>query len=439
MGPSGTLATEPGYAWLDGDQLRVGPDALRAASLQPRRVYNRFWAELDQAPIQRSDARTVTHADLAYAQLSQLWESLGREAKDALFVVPGSMQRQQLALLLGIARAIGIPVRGLVDAAVASAPRPFPEARLVHWDVGLHAAWLSELRQDDGVERGDFEALPKLGLASLREAQVASIARSFVDQARFDPLHDAGGEQALHERLPEIVAALAHVRSARIELAHTGSSRVAEIRRADLARPATELYRALRERAERAASGPLVALVSHRLADLPGFHEAMAETPGLEILRLEPEAACRGALARLEQIPPGEAGHKRIRRLAWEGAEPASSTPTAAAPATVPPPTHVVFRGLAHRLRGSFELGSEPPSGPGLQIVAEDGNVAARHCTLLRGGKGEVRVEVREGARTFVNAVPVEGHTPLHAGDTLRLGDPGVDLQLVAVQDSDGA
>ena len=324
-GPGRTLAIEPGYAWLDGDQIRVGADAFRASSLEPRRVHNRFWAELDQAPIERPGTRTVTHADLAYEQLSQLWTSMAEAASDALFVVPGSMRREQLALLLGIADSCRIPVRGLLDSAVASCSRSFPGAQLLHWDVGLHSACITALDQSDGVEQREVEALPQLGLASLREAQVASIARAFVEQARFDPLHDAGGEQALHDRLPEFVAALHDHASARIELQVSSTKRVAEIRRADLARPVAELAYAMREQSLQMAEGPVVALVSHRLADLPGFAEATDGAARLELVPLEPDAACRGALARLDQVPRGKTGHTRVRRLAWDRPEPVAA------------------------------------------------------------------------------------------------------------------
>lgn len=322
--PSGVLAIEPGYAWLDGEEVIVGEDAFRAASLQPRQVHSRYWSGLDRTEIRRERGRPITRADLAWEQLRQLWERCGSGADDAVFVVPGWMQRDQLALLLGIADAAHVPVRGLVDVAVASCERAFPGARLLHLDVGLHLAAVTALEQDGAIERRDVEVIPGLGLAALRAAQVSAIARAFVEQARFDPLHDAGGEQALHDRLPDLVGALRARASARLQLDHGGVTRSAEIQRRDLTRPAAELCRALRDRVESAGEGPRVALVSHRVAELPGFSELMREVPRLEVVRLQPEAPCRGALARLDQIPLGGPGHRRVRRVSLPASVPAA-------------------------------------------------------------------------------------------------------------------
>jgi hypothetical protein len=96
-------------------------------------------------------------------------------------------------------------------------------------------------------------------------------------------------------------------------------SRSADVHRDELVRPAAPLFEALAARA-RAGGGPVVVCASHRLADLPGFAEAMRAVPDCEIVRLDPEAACLGALERLDEIPRGGPGHRLIRRLRFERA-----------------------------------------------------------------------------------------------------------------------
>ena len=41
----------PGYAMIEGDRLLTGAAARAACRLRPRHVDNRFWAELDTAPL----------------------------------------------------------------------------------------------------------------------------------------------------------------------------------------------------------------------------------------------------------------------------------------------------------------------------------------------------------------------------------------------------
>jgi hypothetical protein len=321
---SGVVAQEPGYALVEGNDIVVGHEAYRQASLKPRHIHNHFWSELSTQALPRTESRPLNHADLAYSQLSKLWADLGGGARDALFVVPSSFEREQLALLLGIAKACEIPVRGLVDASVASTTRAHHGATLHHWDLGLHAAVLSELSQEGGVERIGGEILPRRGLAALREGWIGGIVRAFVDQSRFDPSHDAEGEQALLDGLDEFVATVMERDRARLELQQNGVAHRAEIRRADLLRSSREVLGALIERlvvggreGGEQGSAPVVVQASHRLADLPGFREALERAGDVTLVALEPDAACLGALARLDQIPVGGEGHRLVRRLDW--------------------------------------------------------------------------------------------------------------------------
>ena len=54
------------------------------------------------------------------------------------------------------------------------------------------------------------------------------------------------------------------------------------------------------------------------------------------------------------------------------------------------------------------------------------------HCSLQRHGD-VVLVEDHSTYGTFLNGARIEGSAPLAAGDRLRLGTPGIVLQLIAV------
>jgi len=60
--------------------------------------------------------------------------------------------------------------------------------------------------------------------------------------------------------------------------------------------------------------------------------------------------------------------------------------------------------------------------------------VSRHHCTL-RTSNGDVAVEDHAGGDTFVNGERVGDRAPLRAGDRLRLGSPGLELLLVAVEE----
>jgi pSer/pThr/pTyr-binding forkhead associated (FHA) protein len=66
-----------------------------------------------------------------------------------------------------------------------------------------------------------------------------------------------------------------------------------------------------------------------------------------------------------------------------------------------------------------------------LQVVGAAAGVSRVHCSLLRTPQG---VTVIDHSRygTWLNDEAVIGRAPLRAGDRLRLGRPGVTLELIA-------
>ncbi|MGB8327879.1 MAG: FHA domain-containing protein, partial [Steroidobacteraceae bacterium] len=78
-------------------------------------------------------------------------------------------------------------------------------------------------------------------------------------------------------------------------------------------------------------------------------------------------------------------------------------------------------------------LTSAPTSGAATIELPEGlAAVSRRHCTLLREG-GELMLIDHSRYGTLVNGERVAGRTRLRTGDTVRLGDPPVELSLIAV------
>src|SRR5690606_25694718 len=133
----GVLAVEPGYALAERGNIVTGSEAYRQARLKPRQVSNRYWSELSLEPGSSGIDGVGNAAELAYAQLSDIWRRLGSE-DPVVFVVPGYYSREQLGLLVGLAEEAGVTVAALVDAAAAASMRPYPARQLVYVDAGLH-------------------------------------------------------------------------------------------------------------------------------------------------------------------------------------------------------------------------------------------------------------------------------------------------------------
>ena len=116
---SGIIVESPGFALAVGNGLELGEAAEQQARLQPTNSYNKYWHELSMEPL--AHANNIRHyADIAYAQLLHLAE-LGEIDGDAIFAVPGNFTRQQLAILLGLAKQCPFNTVGVVDSALTAA------------------------------------------------------------------------------------------------------------------------------------------------------------------------------------------------------------------------------------------------------------------------------------------------------------------------------
>jgi pSer/pThr/pTyr-binding forkhead associated (FHA) protein len=78
-------------------------------------------------------------------------------------------------------------------------------------------------------------------------------------------------------------------------------------------------------------------------------------------------------------------------------------------------------------------LGRAPGDGPGVLELPEGiAGLSRRHCTLRRAG-GETVLVDHSRFGTFVDGQRVDGRALLAAGSHLRLGTPGIELALVAL------
>jgi hypothetical protein len=436
------VAEEPGCAMLDGLEPQTGAAALRRARLQPLFAETRHWQELGTAPLPRAMPAAATYADVAHAQLVQLARAAGDAGGEALYAVPAWYTREQLAVLLGVAREAGLPAIGLVDAGLAaSALEPVP-GFLVHLELTMHRTVVTVLEHAGELRRARYELLPQHGWLALQQAWLDMIAAAFVRKTRFDPLHEAASEQRLWDALPGWLAALESDSTLTIELPAAGATLAIELTRADFVAAVNGLYDDVVRILQRArpAAGPLHVRASQRWTRLPGFTDRLAELRDCASLPLPRGAAALGALAFERVLRRDPARLTFVQRLPvpLARAQAGVAEPVARVAAN-DRPTHLVHLGRAWSLgREPLHVGSAVPAGRRGLIVAAGPGVSRLHCTLVRDESG-AWLEDTSTYGTFLNGAKIGGRVALRAGDRLRLGNPGVDLELVRVVDGDGA
>jgi hypothetical protein len=430
--------SSPGYAWLEREPAVVGDAALRASRIEPLNINNRFWSELDERPLLVRSAAGRSHADLAFLHLAQIWRDLAERPQSVRFAVPATLRPQQLALLLGIAREANVPVSGFVDTAVALASAAPDTGRLLYVDVHLHHTVVTAVAVGERARRERSEVARSAGWLALIDGWLRMIGREFVARTRFDPLHRAALEQELFDALPGWLEQLQSSAAVEIELPFEGETHSVRLTHEQFALEADSLYTELLMRVHRLRTpGHATTIVlGDRAAVLPGLAERFAEFNDCSVVRSAPGAAVIAAcdlgdeetgaetVQLLSATPRLDAG---ITRLPWKSLQAARPADVVAAP------SHLLYRGQAIALSPEpLHIGLAPPRdrGPALAVVGAAAGLSRLHCSVMRLPTGAVVVDhSRYG--TWLNDERVFGRATLRAGDRLRLGRPGVTLELI--------
>jgi hypothetical protein len=441
-GAADALVESPGLALLDGGRVLVGAPAAAEARLKPRLVHDAFWDRLDTGSAGAPFPDGTSRADLAYAHLQAIRAAAGGAAPETFLAVPGSFGAEALGLLLSVARAAGLRVVGLADAAVAAASLGASGESLVHLDLTRHRSVLTAIVQAEEVVRKSVLPAEGRGWRDFEESWAGAVAAQFVRETRFDPLHAAASDQALHDALPGWLAELGARPTISAALVAGGREHRVEIARTTLVSAAADLYRGLAEQVSlvKVAGEPMTVLLSHRAARLPGLADRLGEIRGVTVVGLEPAAAAKGVLRHRALLRRAGDALPFVTRLpsGRGGAERRAPSVPALAPRRADPrhPTHVLHEGIAHAIGGrGLSIGTAPPEGaPALALKGDTTGISRHHCTLV-AADGEALVLDHSSWGTFLNGEKVASRAVVHVGDRLRLGSPGQELLLVAVKE----
>ncbi len=343
----------PGYALLQGDTYRFGADARDQARRHPRAVSTRFWWQLSTEALQPPLGPARHSADLVHAHLLDIHRE-GGAPEELLFTVPGTLSQQQLALLLGIVGHCPFNAVGLINRSVALASRFAQGEQRFHLELQLHQAVLSQVqRKGSDVVLDHVVPLPGCGLLQLQEQLVAKLAAAFVEQTRYDPRNKADTEQALYDRLPDLLLQLQEKPEANLEL----NGYRARVAGADLAATAQGLVQRL---ASALPNESCELLLDPLFGLLPTLHDALPQANLLPVDAL-PQALDTASLAQRD----GQALHLH-NSLPWS-AEVSAGAQSEPAPVpeainAEPAPSHLLVGDTAYALGNGLDASGAPSS-----------------------------------------------------------------------------
>jgi hypothetical protein len=298
----------PCLALFEDGVVLTGSLAAARAHRSPRAVHDGYFDRLDLEPLGEHYPPEVRHADLAYAHLASIAGELSPE-DEVFLAVPGSWSEERLALLLGIARASGLRVAGLVDAAAAAVSLVFGTDPCLHVDLTRHRAVVSAFRGGAERQRGSVSATEGAGARAFEERLAQAVASAFVAGSRFDPLHSGPAEQALREALPGWLRELRRADSCEATIAWGGREHRAMLSREELAGVTRDPQRIVGEQAKALVpAGAARVLVSARVSGMPGLAARLERDTGLDVVELPYDGAVVATLRQRERLRhPGPA------------------------------------------------------------------------------------------------------------------------------------
>ena len=315
--------SSPGYALLQNHGVLTGEQALQQAWLQPQQSFNQYWYQLSLSPLSRSNQHARHHADLAYAQLQQLYADAG-QPQQVIFAMPSNTTAEHLGILLGLVKASPFNAAGLVDAAVAAASQSGLKGKLLHADIQLHTTVLSTLNSTEQVQRQTASQYPDIPLKGIHDTWAQFIADRFIREYRYDPLHTAAGEQQLHDRLPGWIKQFNTQSEIEAELSAPQGDFHLRLQRSEFIAANQRRWQRL---AEALAGTPYDSLLlSHRLSSLPGVLDSLEAAGHDNIVTLAADATLAACLAQGEAIAGAVDNNKAEAQLRFITALPALSS-----------------------------------------------------------------------------------------------------------------
>jgi hypothetical protein len=339
-----------------------------------------------------------------------------------------------------------LPVEGVVDAATATVAGLGLEGNAIVLELGLHHAAATAVDASAGIARRRRMVLTRRGgLVELYQLWLEFISTAMVKRTRFDPLHDAATEQLLFDAVPALSREVQSSGTARATVSRGTDQFEVELSRDEFVLAAGPLNREVLRLVHelRPAGAPVTLVMPGSAADIPGLGDEIEQFVGCDLVTI-PDGFAAAATSLLE-LPQRteEAPVHLLRRLPSlpqaRLADRAARVRLGGRKDSGPAPTHLLLEGRA------FSIGPDPivvgrAPGGARPVVLPEGlaGVSRRHCTFVRDGEQLVLLD-HSAHGTFVNGERVAERVRVYAGDRVRLGEPGVELALIAVGEAAAA
>lgn len=429
------LASAPSTVFDGGGTEPAGTNAWQGLRRQPTTISTRHMAQLVSQAENSARASALVAAELG----QQLAKHPPVAGEHVWITAPVNAHANGLGNLLGIAQSLGLTVDGFIDAAAVTVASVKAARSALVLELGLHHAAAAAVDSSGQARRRRAVVSEQGGIIELYQAWLAFVSTAMVKRTRFDPFTNAQTEQQLFDALPALTRQAAETGSTTAAVSNGDARFEVSLTRDQFAEAAQPIYRELIRllHALRPAGAEVTLVMPEAVAVLPGFHELLQQFIGCELIAI-PDGFAAAATSLLD-LPQAEKDEpvRLLRRLPLREqsqlAEMMSREVLGRGEAGAAPPSHLLFDGRAIPLAtSSLVVGRSPGNGQALALPDGLAGVSRRHCTFVRDGSEVVLVD-HSHYGTFVNGERVSERVRIHAGDKVRLGEPGIELSLISI------
>jgi hypothetical protein len=397
---------------------------------------------------------------------ARLAEEPIRDGERIWVATPALAQTNGLEALLRIARGLQLSIDGFIDSAAVTTGALASDRNTIVLELGLHHAAATAVDCEGSQSRRRRSVLTERGgLLELYQVWLDLISTMMVKRTRFDPLHDAATEQQLFDAMPSLMHELASTGNTAAFVTNGRGRFEVALTRDQFAQAAEPIYRCIVGLLHqlRPAGAPLAIVVPDAVAELPGMREQLEQFVGCELIGVpDGFAAAATSLLDLPDRTTGEDSVRLLRRLPLQAqavlADGVARRSLGQRRSGGPAPSHALLDGRAYSLSAdALVVGRAPESEAAMAMAMATATAAAssgpatppvssryitlpeglagvsrRHCTFVHDGDELILLD-HSTFGTFVNGERVQERVRVHAGDRVRLGEPGVELALIAV------
>lgn len=441
------LVDSPGFALITDQELVLGEKALRQARVHPLQTNNQFWQRLNLDPLANANAHCRHHADLAFNHLKEL-QQLAENVNEVIFAIPGHFSRDQLALLLGITQACDFNAVGLVDSATASLAPLVSPGHYLHLDIHLHQSVISHVEVGSEIVRTQIETIPGAGMIALYDAWAQLATEQFIQQTRFDPLHNASTEQQLYDQLPDFLETCHKLGEAQLSL----QGHKIAITQQSLQQKVSPIYERIQQKLSAAFNkydsldnNSLVnsksidqVYLSDRWANLPGFSNTLANATLLDSNAISKgcqlhESNIRGtgdALNYVTNLPLATTPVKTME------SDKASDRATTAKTQSQLQANHLLCGHQAYAASQTLYVVCDDDRKNNLRVVQSP--TAPPLCTVT-AKQGHLEISALNGSGIKLNNKPAHNGDRIYSGDQISLQDSNSTITAINVIGSHGS